>query len=544
VDVRVSELSEARSGTPGVEVRITELYRDFRSLENDAAIQELSEIFALYLSDYPDVSISYQGIKLDPSASIASREVMSLEPVSEDGHLFPVELEVIEWKSATERVVYLCSREGFPLQRLTPRFHTPGFQFSAYLKSDYISDLHEKGLLELAEMNPVLVGIYETAQERIKDHFREREAHAARSEIEQWKAEKVYPYREEPQTVVEAAERKVFDIIALNVNRHLPDFSASTLQTKAFQLRMLRQAVERGPEELQLILKEVLDLPDRKQRELAKLLEDASLANIIGASKLVTDRLKFITGLEALLFDPDIKKNLKERSQLHRILADNNTWVFGEEFNLTVDDETLTEVLRKHRRLIGEEIVIDKPVTRLDGSKGVIDLMLSKSVPQNHADERENLVIELKRPTVKVGAKEITQVKEYAYAVAADERFRHLKTRWSFWVISNDLDGFAQRETRQKDKPRGQVSVTPTDEGGQIEVWVKSWSEILAECKARLRFVQDHLQANINKENSLTYLKRTYEKYLSGIEIDGDDSDGSERTSEDRYAMPDDAPAS
>jgi hypothetical protein len=274
------------------------------------------------------------------------------------------------------------------------------------------------------------------------------------------------------------------------------------------------------------------------------LLEDASLANIIGASKLVTDRLKFITGLEALLFDPDIKKNLKERSQLHRILADNNTWVFGEEFNLTVDDETLTEVLRKHRRLIGEEIVIDKPVTRLDGSKGVIDLMLSKSVPQNHADERENLVIELKRPTVKVGAKEITQVKEYASAVAADERFRHLKTRWSFWVISNDLDGFAQRETRQKDKPRGQVSVTPTDEGGQIEVWVKSWSEILAECKARLRFVQDHLQANINKENSLTYLKRTYEKYLSGIEIDGDDSDGSERTSEDRYAMPDDAPAS
>ena len=58
---------------------------------------------------------------------------------------------------------------------------------------------------------------------------------------------------------------------------------------------MLRQAIERGPDELQLIMREVLNLPERKLQELAKLLEDADLANIIGASKLVADRLKFLT---------------------------------------------------------------------------------------------------------------------------------------------------------------------------------------------------------------------------------------------------------
>ena len=189
VDVRVSELSKAKGSTTGVEVRVTELLRDFRSLEDDAALQELSEIFALYVSDYPDVSISYQGIKLDPSASIASRETIALEPVDEDGQLFPVELEVIEWKAATDRVVYLCNQGGFPLQRLTPRFHTPGFQFSAYIKSGYITELQKKGVLDLAEMNPTLARVYEEAQERIKDHFRQREAQSARSEIEQWKAE-------------------------------------------------------------------------------------------------------------------------------------------------------------------------------------------------------------------------------------------------------------------------------------------------------------------------------------------------------------------
>lgn len=222
-------------------------------------------------------------------------------------------------------------------------------------------------------------------------------------------------------------------------------------------------------------------------------------------------------GLETLLFDPESKKLLKERSQLHRMLAENNTWVFGEQFNLTVDDQSLTEVLRKHRKLIGEDVAIDAPVKRIDGKAGIVDLMLSRSVPQSRANEREHLIVELKRPSVKVGADEITQVEKYAYTVADDERFRHLQTRWSFWVISNDLDAFAKVKTRQKDKPRGQLSQT---DDGRIEVWVKTWSEIIAECKARLRFVQEHLQTNISKEASLKYLQETYDKYLTGIEID------------------------
>jgi hypothetical protein len=304
----------------------------------------------------------------------------------------------------------------------------------------------------------------------------------------------------------------------LNVKKHLPDFATAPKQAKAFQLRMLRQAIERGPAELQLILRHVLELPERKLQELAKLLEEADLANIISASKMVADRLKFINGLETLLFDLKSKKHLKERSQLHRILAD-NTWVFGEEFSLTVDDQSLTEVLRKHRKLIGEDVVIDSPVKRIDGKVGIVDLMLSRSVPRNRSHEREHLVVELKRPNVPVGSKEIIQVETYAMTVAADERFRHLDTKWSFWVVSNDLDSYAQNRTKQKDKPRGLAF-----DNDQVRVWVKTWSEILAEATSRMRFVQEHLKANVDKDRSLTYLQQTYEKYLSGIELDDDEA--------------------
>lgn len=515
VDVRVTEPMEveAELGT-GIEVRATELDRTYRSLEPQFAAQSLSEIFALYLTDYADVGIFVEGERLDPSKLIASREKFQLSSILDDGKEYPAEVEIIQWLSASERWFFLCGPEGFPFQRVTPKFHTPGFQFSAYLKSTFVSALQEQGLLDLAELNPPLHASYDEASERIKEYFRAKEVEAAQSEIDQWKADEIYPYRSEPQNAVEKAERKVFDIVALNVNRHLQDFGEQSKRTKAFQMRMLRQAIERGPDELQHILTEVLELPERTQKELSKLLEEANLANVISASRLVADRLKFIHGVEALLFDTESRSLLKERSQLHRMIADNNTWIFGEEFNLTVDDQSLTEVLRKHRKLIGEDVVIDQPVKRIDGKVGIIDLMLSRSVPQNHADEREHLVVELKRPSVTIGADEITQIQKYAFTVAEDERFRHLKTRWSFWVLSNDLDSYARIQTRQKGKARGQVFQS---EDGSIEVWVKTWAEVLAECKSRMKFVQDHLQANVDKESSLRYLKKTYEKYLSGI---------------------------
>jgi Histidine kinase-, DNA gyrase B-, and HSP90-like ATPase len=522
VDVRVTtpEKIDGKAST-GVEVKITELDHSYRSLEPKQSIQPLSEIFALYLTDYPDVSVYVDHERLDPSKLIKSRASFELSPIAEDARTYPAKVDLIEWIDAPERSVFLCDQDGFPFHRIVPAFHTPGFQFSAYIKSPLIGELHTRGLLDLVEMNAPVQAAYEEASEKIRTYFRQRSTETARSEIEQWKAEDVYPYRDEPKTPVERAERQVFEIVALNVNQHLTDFAAAPKQTKAFQLRMLRQAIERGPDELQLIMREVLELPERKLQELAKLLEEADLANVISASKMVADRLKFLHGAEALLFDPDTKKHLKERSQLHRILAE-NTWVFGEEFGLTVSDQSLTEVLRKHRKLVGQDTVIDVPVKRIDGKVGIVDLMLSRSVPQNHPDEREHLVVELKRPAVKVGAEEIKQIEQYAYTVADDERFRHLKTRWSFWVVSNDLDAFAKVKTRQKDKPRGQIAET---DDGRVRVWVKTWSEILAESKARMRFVQDHLQSNVDTESSLKYLKQTYEKYLRGVaETDGDEA--------------------
>ena len=512
VDVRVTSPVEANSslGT-GVDVRITELDRDYHSLHQHEAVQSLSEIFSIYLTDYKDAKIFVENEAIDPTSRMSERTTHDLGSVEYEGSTHTAELEIIEWKAASERWFFLCGSQGFPFAQIIPKFHTPGFQFTAYLKSTLIDELQKSGTLDFIDMIKPLQHLHDSAVEKTKSHFQSKESKKFLSDIQKWKEEDIYPYRNEPSSSIERAERQIFDIVALNVNNQLRDFDLQNTKTRAFQLRMLRQAIERGPDELQHILSEVLDLPEAKQKELSKLLEEADLANVISASKLVADRLKFVRGLETLLFDPGRKNLLKERSQLHRMIAENNTWIFGEEFNLTVDDQSLTEVLRKHRKLIGDKTAIDQPVKRIDGKVGIVDLMMSRSVPQSHPNEREHLVVELKRPSTKIGAKEIEQVLNYALAVAKDERFRTLDTKWSFWVISTDFLPYADAQTRQMGRPKGQVYISPD---GQVQVWVKAWAEIIAECNSRMKFIQDRLQANVDKDSSLNYLRKTYEKYL------------------------------
>ena len=70
---------------PGVTLTISELHKDYRSLTSEAGLQELTEIFALYLSDYKHVSINVDGSSLDPSTLIASRKSVNLSDVVEVG---------------------------------------------------------------------------------------------------------------------------------------------------------------------------------------------------------------------------------------------------------------------------------------------------------------------------------------------------------------------------------------------------------------------------------------------------------------------------
>lgn len=523
---RLEEFSieDGETGPPtphGVTVRVTEPQREFSIFDPSVAVEKLLPIFALYLRSYQTATIKIGGIRLDPNSAIREVTTTALDPVTYNEREYSIDLEIVEWRNGGDKELWLCSNTGFPLDRYPKQIRGIGdFGFSAYLKSELINVLSNDGTLGLGELNTHLRDACDNAIRAIKAHFVSRLREEGQEAIRKWKEENVYPYKGEATTPVEIAEREVFDVVAVKVAENLPAFEDSDKTSKAFQLRMLRHAVESGPDELQAVITEVLNLPKKQLDELSDLLRDVSLAGVISASKLVTDRLKFIAGLELLLFDVDAKETLKERSQLHKIVAE-NTWLFGQEFSISVNDRSLTEVLRKHRQLLGDEIHIDEKVTRIDGSVGIVDLMLSRSIPCNRENEVEHLVVELKAPKVKIGEKECSQIKSYAYAVSEDERFASLSAKWNFWVISNELDTYATRESNQDGRPRGVIYRGAA--GLDVTVWVKTWSQVIRENKYRLEFVREKLNYEIDQNDALQHLRDTYSQYTKGVVIDGED---------------------
>lgn len=505
----------------GVVLTITEPHKDYRVLTSDDGLQELNETFALYMADYANITIQVGNDRLNPATAIESQHAVNLNDIIIDGQAYPVRLAIIEWKAKTNRCLYICNDRRLPLVKVNKRFHAGNFQFSAYLTTEYMAKFQQEKTVEFCEKDPFIAKALNEAQAGIKDYFRDRAAAEAKTLVEEWKEENIYPYAGEAVSPVEVVERQVFDIVAVKVSHFMPDFASTPTKNKALHLRLLRHAMEQSPEELQFILGEVLNLPKRKQVELAELLRNVSLSSIISAAKIVADRLKFLDGLEAILFDEEFKKKLKERSQLHGIIAQ-NCWLFGEEYNISVNDQSLTEVLRKHKKLIGEDVVIDEPVKHITKTRGIVDLMLSRSIRRHTANEVTHLVIELKAPKVKIDQKEISQVEGYAFSIKADERFRSVNTNWVFWAISDDFGPFAEQRITD---PSGLIHQNPN-----ISIYVKTWAQVIEENRARLQFFQEKLEYQADKEDSVKHIKEHYDEFLQGVVVLEDDATQDDET--------------
>jgi len=496
---------------------------DFRSFKDGSASIELAKIFAAYLTEYPNLLLDFDGVPIRPTEVQKEKSDYHLGDIDlGGGRRVPASLSIIEWTIPTDRVLHLCDDSGIALHEVIAgqKIRAPGFNFTAYVKSNVFRELDKNNLLSVAELHPDVQAILNVAKNKIKAHFRQRIVKSQSEIIENWKRESIYPYDEKTDiNPVELAERQVFEILAVNVQSYLPEFENSDQKSKKFTFKLLAQAIKQNPESVQVIIAEVLGLKKEAQDELAELLQHTSLSSIISSAKIVANRLDFLSGLETLIFEKESKKKLLERDQLHKIL-ESEAWIFHEEFSLSGSEERLEDVLEKHLSKLGGRVDIDtdSPVDVGDGKQGRIDLMLHKTV-QPRTGEYDYLVVELKRPSKKIDSDVLTQIEKYAIAVAGDERFRGVPAKWTFLAVSNQMDDFAKRKASQRDRPKGMVF---NDEDLNITVWVRDWADIINSARARLSFINEQLSYEVNRDSAQKYLNKTHAKFIPILDVDVD----------------------
>lgn len=119
------------------------------TLQFDAVKSELTEQFALYLRQYPDIQLKYDGASVKPDELTSRTTEEKFTFVTEDGQQNPQVLTIIEWKVPLERALFLCTRDGFSLRQTAAGIHAPGLQFTAYLQSELLEKLDAANSLEI-----------------------------------------------------------------------------------------------------------------------------------------------------------------------------------------------------------------------------------------------------------------------------------------------------------------------------------------------------------------------------------------------------------
>lgn len=488
----------------GMQVRISNLHTKIAKVKLDDIKQDISKTFAFYLQSYPQVSLELNGEKIDTTQEIADTHSVDFEVEGVEGtHT----LVIIEWARIHSKSLLLCKKNGAVLKEHMPKpykIRPLGYSFSAYLCSEYLDSLNESNDLAMIELLQDGMSILSKTYELINQHFIDKQKQSQLERLEHWKKEGVYPFVDQDGlSELEEARREIFDMVASKVEDNLPKFAGADAKTKRFTFQLLSQAIQNNPESLQTIITEVLNLPKDEQDTFAQILHKSSLSSIIKSAKIIADRLDFLAGLEELIFNHT--QSLLERDQLHKIL-EHEAWVFDEQFALAGSERRLEEALKLHLKHLGKRADDLSDVLLSDGRRGRLDLMLSKA-DEVRAGEFDYLVVELKRPSQKINADVITQIKNYAYALQEDSRFDKRRCRWKFIAVSNELDSFAKRELEGGSDGRIYRATG-------IEIYIMTWSQVITNAKARLKFYQEQLNYQSNDESSLAYLKEKHAEFL------------------------------
>lgn len=473
-------------------------------LARDTAGERIGTTLAPYLIAHPTISVSYDGRLIQPKDNINRDTILPVE-WEHAGTVHHAKLRIIEWIKSKDREIHLCDAEAVVVDTLDSA-PGPDFTYSAYLMWDEMPHHSDQWPLARMETTPTVLGaLLKELDQVLGDYLDARRAERRRELVEEWKSGNVYPYEGDPSSEEEKVERAAFDVVATSIRKHIPQDK----RKKRLTLGLLRDSIQQRPGDVGALLDEYVGLPQDEREQLDRLLRNTGLSRVIRASTDVTNRLEFLRALELMVFDPEANKMVGEREHLHRIL-ERELWVFGEQYNFMVSERGLTVALERHLNLLGKNRTDKTPVTRLDGTVGRLDLLLSAAATEH--DRNRHLVVELKAPKVDATLTELTQIKSYAKAVAKDPRFASSTTQWDFWLITSEIDEDVRQEASQRGREQGLVFEPdlPEAPGARVRVWVRDWGQIINDARHRLDYFQKSLQHDPSLEDARDYLRRNH----------------------------------
>ena len=289
-------------------------------------------------------------------------------------------------------------------------------------------------------------------------------------------------------------------------------------QTLLGFLNLLLDTDER--ENIIAIIENVVRLTATEKQDLKNVLQKTSLSRITNAVKLIENRYKVVTLLQALVFD--LSQFTNERDHIQQVIAE-NYWLFGEQYHLVSADEHFQTLLSRYLNLV-DGTVPEKQELSYDWKKRPdIFLCRKRNVPDPADQEYEleqNIMVELKRPSVTITKQEFRQIDDYLDFILKNEQFNSQLRTWKFYVVSNKVDAYIHKQYEAfRDKGKRFL----VQQAGNYEIYALTWADLFRTFEIRHNYLLDKLDFDrqaIEEELALKgiqFRKNTPDKLVKSI---------------------------
>ena len=532
-------VQDVPTGTEVHFINVDKLSSDFfTSKEFVSYLQKEFAVF-LKLNENQGYTLTVNGYQIDCNAVIAESDTKIIHVYDEQLRIdYGFNLTFIRWydKMKENYSVYYLNEEGLERYEETTRLNKKdtGFHHSIYVSSpyfEYFAPTPKAGTEEgdeQPEKSEIQLQI-EFEGHHVTKTEKDKVFKDLRKQVAEWLFEKQklfiaevggkelwakfeakgvveLPQNEFEQPLFTELKATVIGIYAVQPKlfTNLGDDQAKVL---VGCLKLLLQTNKR--DDVITILEHINKMTDEERHKLSLILKTTELSSITNTIDMIQNRLKTVSALKAMLFDPSLHAYEVEDVQK---MVSSAFWLFGEQYNIVTEAEpdfqqaleAYLVKIRKNVKGVSKSRANNEKIKHPDANKEM-DIFAFR---QNNQSQRiENIVVELKRPNVKLGEVEVSQVKTYMGLIYDEPRFNSPDAQWTFILVGNEFDKtrYIEREF-ESNKAWGRKNlIQHVDDAGQhFEIYVRTWSSIFDDFEIRHKFLLDKLEMK-RKELSAQY---------------------------------------
>lgn len=500
--------TSSESGKTGTKLTLTNLHSvTGYSFQATDFVNYLKNEFGwfLLLNKKNEYKLCINGEQINYEDTVAESEEISMDIKDVDGTEHHFDITYIRWneKIGDKYYYYFLNDEKREISKSLTSFNNNAINFyhSLYIESSFFNNFIHS---ESAEPATRMFGtnnathVYKVLYKELQKIVAEKQklfirGNAADELISRYERTGAIPkfgdskYEQEKKKDLIGVVKEIY-CIQPKIFKGLTDTQE---RTSIGFINLLLDTNER--ENILTILDGIVNISAEERKSLATLLQKTTFGRITRTINLIESRYRTVELLKALVFDLKIFTN--ERDHIQHAIAE-NYWLFGEQFHLVSANVGFEKLLASYLNILdGEEA--NKVIQNLDPEKNRrpdIFICRQRSIPDNynHDDDiEENIMVELKRPTVVIGKEQLRQIEDYMDYIIRNDQFNSSTRKWKFFVVSNKIDDYIQKQYEAfQDKGKRYL----VKSSGNMEIYAMSWDDVFRTFTTKHKYLLNRLE--------------------------------------------------